>query len=133
MSSRIEDQTMYAVRSLQGLSARAVIHPHATTTWQRTIGQIAYYLLFLTALSFAMLLPLLWMISGSLKARSQIFAYPPEWLTDPLVWQNYVDAWTTYPFDMFTFNSLKISLLVVFGRLLFCSMGGLRLSRSIFR
>ncbi|MBV7333750.1 carbohydrate ABC transporter permease [Chloroflexi bacterium TSY] len=122
---------METVGSLDETRTRAIVNSQVPTIRRRLVGQLIYYL-FLTALSVIMLLPLIWMISGSLKARSQIFAYPPQWIPDPLVWQNYIEAWTAYPFDIFTFNSFKIALLVVVGRLLFCSMGGYGFARFDF-
>ncbi|HEU4324779.1 MAG TPA: hypothetical protein VFS21_16665, partial [Roseiflexaceae bacterium] len=36
-----------------------------------------------------MLLPFLWLVSTSLKEQQQIFRYPPEWIPNPVRWQNY--------------------------------------------
>ena len=44
-------------------------------------------LLVLGALVFA--LPFVWMVSTSLKADRQIFAFPPIWVPDPFIWGNF--------------------------------------------
>jgi len=55
--------------------------------------------------------PLLWMISTSLKTRDQLYVYPPQWIPAPVRWENYVEVWTTLPFGRFFLNSLFITLL----------------------
>lgn len=106
---------------------------HARNTrapWGMVLTTFQY--LFLSALALFMLLPLLWMLSSSLKARSQIFAFPPEWIPDPIVWNNYLQAWTSYPFEIFMFNSFKVATLSVIGQLIVCSMGGYGFARFDF-
>ncbi|GAB6876594.1 carbohydrate ABC transporter permease [Thermaerobacter litoralis] len=57
------------------------------------------------------LVPLLWMISTSLKGRDQLYVYPPQWIPSPVRWENYVEVWTTLPFARFFLNSLFITIL----------------------
>ena len=103
----------------------------ASIDWRAHLLTAIKYLL-MSLLALIMLIPLLWMLSGSLKLRTQIFAYPPQWFPDPLVWQNYIEAWTAYPFDLFTLNSVKIAGLSVLGQLIVCSMGGYGFARFHF-
>jgi multiple sugar transport system permease protein len=51
------------------------------------------------------------MLSSSLKPLDQIFAEPPQWIPDPIMWRNYVDAWTSLPFTRFLFNTIFITAL----------------------
>ena len=46
----------------------------------------------LTIGSFLMVFPFLWTIGSSLKDMTQIFAIPPVWIPNPVVWQNYIDS-----------------------------------------
>jgi ABC-type glycerol-3-phosphate transport system permease component len=87
---------------------------------QRVIGVGATVLLFGGALIF--LVPLVWMISSSLKPDYQIFAMPPELIPNPPRWQNYSEALTYVPFDRYAVNSLIISTLTIIGHLLSCTV-----------
>jgi multiple sugar transport system permease protein len=65
---------------------------------------LAYALMTFIALIF--MIPLLWMVTTSLKARPEIFAWPPTWLPEEPQWGNYVEAFTRYPLARFMLNSL---------------------------
>lgn len=81
---------------------------------------IATSLLILFAILF--LMPLLWMVSSSLKPNYQILAVPPQWLPNPPRWQNYVEALTYVPFGRYILNTLAIAFLTIAGHLLSCSV-----------
>ncbi|MBN1285050.1 MAG: carbohydrate ABC transporter permease [Anaerolineae bacterium] len=67
-------------------------------------GQAAAYAV-MTLLAVIFMIPLLWMLSTSLKARWEIFAWPPQWVPEAPQWQNYADAFTKYPLGRFMLNS----------------------------
>ena len=46
----------------------------------------------LCVLGAVALVPIVWMISTSLKVDSQIFTNPPIWIPNPVRWRNYADA-----------------------------------------
>ena len=48
--------------------------------------------------AFVMTIPFLWMVSTSLKLESQIWLFPPQWIPNPVRWQNYIEAMTILPF-----------------------------------
>ena len=68
------------------------------------------------------LIPLLWMLSSSLKPTWQIFETPPRWLPDPPRWENYLEALTTLPFGLYLRNTTVITLLTIVGHLLSCTL-----------
>lgn len=68
------------------------------------------------------LVPLLWMLSSSLKPTWQIFETPPRWLPDPPRWENYSEALTTLPFGRYLRNTTVITLLTIVGHLLSCTL-----------
>jgi multiple sugar transport system permease protein len=76
-----------------------------------------------------MLLPFLWMVSSSVKSGPEIYSYPPKFLPEKILWQNYLAAWTVVPFHLFFRNSLVVSSLVVAGQLFFCSLAGYSFGR----
>ena len=67
--------------------------------------------------SLFILAPLVWMLSTSLKTRSQVFRFPPEWIPEQFLWQNYVEALTLLPFEIFLLNTVIITGLSVAGEL----------------
>ncbi|MBV7330587.1 carbohydrate ABC transporter permease [Chloroflexi bacterium TSY] len=68
------------------------------------------------------LAPLAWMISTSLKKRSAVFRFPPEWIPDPVLWTNYPEALTLLPFGTFFVNTVIITFLAVLGELVSSSV-----------
>lgn len=91
----------------------------------------AYILLTFAALP--MLAPFLWMLAASLKTTAGVLAIPPQWIPHPFVPQNYPDIAEKFQFALFTFNSLKISLLSALGQLISCSLAGYAFARLQFR
>jgi multiple sugar transport system permease protein len=83
--------------------------------------------------AFIMIVPFIWMLSTSFKAPGRTFVYPPEWIPQPFVWQNYIDMWTALPFNQFFVNSIKIATLSTIGQLLSCSMGAFAFSILKFK
>lgn len=66
--------------------------------------------IFLSIASVACLLPLLWMISTSLKSGNVIFDIPPKWLPDGFHWENYVKAVTDIDFFRYFLNTSTITI-----------------------
>ena len=80
-----------------------------------------------------MIVPFVWMLSTSFKAPGKTFVYPPEWIPDPVVWQNYPNMWTALPFNNFFLNSVKIAGLSTLGQLLTCAMAAFAFSVLKFK
>src|SRR5215510_3765717 len=76
----------------------------------------------LCAGAFLMTIPFLWMLSTSLKVESQIWLFPPQWIPNPVRWQNYVDALTVLPFGRYALNTLQITILTTVGVVLSSSL-----------
>lgn len=56
------------------------------------------------------MVPILWMLSGSLKTNQQIMTLPPQWLPTNPQWHNYRDAWNSAPFGRFYLNTAITTL-----------------------
>jgi ABC-type glycerol-3-phosphate transport system permease component len=80
----------------------------------------AFAALIITAGLF--LIPLLWMISSSLKPDYAIFAVPPQLIPNPPRWENYPEALTFVPFGQYTLNTLLISGVTIAGHLVSCTV-----------
>ena len=80
------------------------------------------------------LLPLIWMISGSLKTPLTIFDYPIKWIPDDPQWKNYVEVWTSelMPFTRLYANSTFIVVVTLVGQLLFASLAAYAFAKLDF-
>jgi ABC-type glycerol-3-phosphate transport system permease component len=76
--------------------------------------------------------PFLWMLSTSLKEPAMAIQIPPVWFPRPLVWGNYLRAWTILPFFDFTKNSIVYVVASLVGELLSCSLAAYGFSRLAF-
>lgn len=106
------------------LSARAI--------QQRQYG-FTHLVLILGAV--VILFPLAWMLSTSLKAPNQVQQFPPIWIPNPLVWENYINALTIFPvsFGIFVWNSFYLSGMNVIGSLLSNTIVAYAFARLRFR
>jgi len=102
----------------QRRSTRRIIH-----------ATIVYALVLPGACMF--ILPLLWMLSTSLKPSNQIFVYPPKWIPDPALWRNFWDGWNNshLPFNTFLVNSLIITVNNIIGNLFSCCLAAYAFAR----
>ncbi len=87
----------------------------------------------LTVGALVMSLPFYWLVSSSLKAPNKIWLFPPQWIPDPVLWQNYVEALTASPFHLFLWNTLIIVVFNEVGVLLTASMAAYSFARLRFR
>lgn len=69
----------------------------------------------------AVLFPIAWMLSSSLKTKFGVFKVPPIWIPRDPQWSNYIEALTFNPFHLYLKNTLFYAGSVTFGQLLSCS------------
>jgi putative chitobiose transport system permease protein len=94
--------------------------------------QVGIYVL-LGAIAIAMLIPLVWLISTSLKSPTEdIFQFPPQLLPSQPTFENFIQVWQTNPFGRYLFNSTLVAILTVCLNLLFCSLAAYPLARLNF-
>jgi multiple sugar transport system permease protein len=65
----------------------------------------------LAVVALAFLLPQAWLVSLSLKDRSAVYAFPPQWIPDNPSLFNYVFALTGTQVPWYLWNSVKVALL----------------------
>lgn len=95
---------------------------------------VASVLLFVavTIGALVMFMPFAWMLLASFKDLGQIYQVPPNWIPNPFVFQNYVNAWTSVPFATGYINSAIVTVTVVVVNLLTCSMAAYAFARIEF-
>lgn len=87
----------------------------------------------MTGILLAMIVPFLWMLSGSFKPEADIRKVPPVLIPAEPTTANYRELFDSLDFvGMFT-NSLTVAIAVTAGNLLFCSMLGYALAKLEFR
>ena len=87
--------------------------------------------LFMIIISLACILPLLWMISSSLKTQSTVFSNMSLFVLKPC-WHNYVVAWIKGNFGIYFLNSIFYTVTVVGGIVLISSLAAYAFARLEF-
>lgn len=101
-------------------------------TAKKVIGNSVIYLIMIIV-AIIMIIPFVWMVSTSFKEMGQVLIFPPQWIPDPFVWQNYSDAWTAANFSLFFRNSAIVTILTTIGQLVTCSLAAFAFARLRFR
>jgi ABC-type glycerol-3-phosphate transport system permease component len=99
-----------------------------TRAQQRGLVHLCLHLVLLAGLA-AVLTPIAFALSTSLKPYGDLFIYPPIWIPSPPKWDNYVEALTFVPFDRYFVNSAIITGFDIVGKLLSCSLVAFAFSR----
>lgn len=88
---------------------------------QRKTAKFVIYVS-LTILAIIFSLPLIWLVSSSLKTIQQVGAYPPIWIPDPIKWNNFYHAVTEIPFARYFLNTSIITIGSIVGTVLSCTL-----------
>ena len=109
--------------------------PHARRAKMR-LPEVAtktaiYSVLILNAL--LMIFPLVWMVSTSLKLPGKQLVFPPQFIPDPVVFDNFVELFTRAPMWTYLYNSVKISVLSTIGISLSSALAAFAFARMRFR
>ncbi|MBP1994935.1 carbohydrate ABC transporter permease [Paenibacillus eucommiae] len=92
--------------------------------------------LILLAFSYAMVFPFLWMLVASLTPEREIFSVPFSIIPDPINWDGYKSVWVKsvlgYNMGLYYWNSVKVTLIAMFGSLITCSLAGYAYAKISF-
>ena len=80
-----------------------------------------------------MLVPFFWLVSSSLKEPFDIYSFPPQWIPDPILWQNYVDVFEAVTVWRYTFNTLYVTLFSTLGVVLSSALAAYAFARLRFK
>lgn len=92
------------------------------------LRRIPSYLL-LSAVTLIFLVPVLWMVSASLKSINEVLRYPPTIIPEVFRWDNYAKVFALQPFDRQFANSVIVMVAVVALTLLIAVPAGYALAR----
>lgn len=88
----------------------------------RTLTSKVTIYLGLSFLGLILIIPFIWMISTSLKTPGTEFFYPPQWIPNPLIFENYRIAISRGDFITSYMNSIKVAVFSVIPTIILTSM-----------
>ena len=100
-------------------------------THKKKIGTVAYYVVGILIAILA-IIPFLWMVSTSLKARGALMSIPIEWIPKEPTVASYVKVFSKFPFFSTIGNSLFISVTYTFITLISASMAAFAFAKLKF-
>lgn len=98
----------------------------------RAVSSALVHVLFIT-MTLLLLFPLYWMMSSSLKDKSEIFVKPPVWIPQVLQWNNFTELFTSYGYGRILWNSIFAAGMYTLGALTFLTMAGFAFAKYTFR
>jgi ABC-type sugar transport system, permease component len=113
-------------------SQQQVVKKASTYRISYILSQVALYTALILG-AFIFILPLLWMLSSSVKPGYQVYAVPPEWIPDYFVWDGYIQPWSQFPMGTFYKNTIILVVLNTLGTLLSSSIVAFAFARMRFR
>ena len=96
-------------------------------SWWPIRSLFSHLLLAIGALFFVV--PLLFMVSTSLKAMRQIAQFPPQLIPDPVIWLNYPDVFLYAPMHRYFFNTMIIVIPSIIGAIFTSSLAAYAFAR----
>jgi multiple sugar transport system permease protein len=88
--------------------------------------------LVLLPIALVMLVPMLWMLVTSIETLNETRHFPPILKPSGIRWQNYTQVLRLTSFARWFVNTLIVTVVVVIGNLLFCSLAGYAFARLKF-
>lgn len=103
----------------------------------RSVGGDVFIFLFLTFIAFLLVLPMIYIISNSLKPYNELFMFPPKILVRNPTFDNYSDLFSIIsdswvPFSRYLLNSVFITAIGTIGNVLIGSMAAYAISKIRF-
>jgi multiple sugar transport system permease protein len=98
----------------------------------RTLASMLFKMflyIILTTMAILFVVPLVWVLSSSLKYPAQVFSIPIRWIPDPIQWYNYIDVFELVPFARYALNSLIVAGSATIGAVFSSSVVAFSLSR----
>lgn len=65
-----------------------------------------YFVLIVLGATWAF--PFFWMFTSAVKSDTQVYTIPPVLIPNPAQWSNFINAWTSNNFNLYTFNTIVL-------------------------
>src|SRR6185312_9460550 len=108
-----------------------VLRERRPLTVREWAWRIAIWLL-LVGGALVVSLPFIYMVVSSLETNEQIGALTPQFIPNPIQWDNYRSVWEQLPVGRFFVNSLIVALAITVGQVITASMAAYAFSRLRF-
>jgi ABC-type glycerol-3-phosphate transport system permease component len=115
-------------RLVPTVEARA---PRLSRVWRRRIQATVAFIVIVIGAAVIMM-PMVWMISTSLKRQMEVFVLPPKWIPNPPQWSNYPEIFRVASFGRYLLNSTIITSASIIGSVLSCSLAAYGFARLRF-
>ena len=69
-----------------------------------------------------LMVPLVWMVSTSLKTNAEAFLFPPRWIPKRFLWRNYIEAVTTIRYFLYFRNTVIVTVAAMTGQVISASL-----------
>jgi multiple sugar transport system permease protein len=115
-------------RPLKEVQVRKRIHINL----RRLFSDGAWYVV-VSVLAVTVILPFVWMISTSFKPLNQVFVYPPRWIPQTWVFENYLEVLRQSVFLRYYLNSTIVAVVVTVGQVVSCSLAAFAFARMNFK
>lgn len=102
------------------------------TNGKRQFVDLLLYIL-MGAIAIVMVMPFIWMLSTSFKENGKVLIFPPQWIPNPWVWENYSYAWEAANMARYFRNSVIVTALITLGQTVTCSLAAFAFSRLEFK
>lgn len=96
------------------------------------IKKISFYI-FISLISFFILLPFFWMISTSFKETKALMKVPIQWIPEKVSFDAYEKLFSVFPFGRAIFNSFFVAVMTTFIAVLSASMAAYVFSKIEFK
>ena len=96
-------------------------------------GKVGVYAVLVIFTAF-MFVPVLWMLSASIKSNREVFLMDPfVWIPEQPKWDNYINIWTKIPLLKFVENTVILTIVVTFLQLLTSSFAAYSFAKLEFK
>lgn len=99
---------------------------------RKAIGAFILYILMIIA-ALICLGPFLWLLSTSLKTGENLYAFPPQFIPNPITFENYIKVFDIMPLWNYMWNTVVMTAAGVGLNIAFCLITAYPLARMSFR
>lgn len=115
---------------------RTLVRPQAGSRKKRGVAKrvsqrVAVYIL-LIVVTLLVIIPILWMLTTSLKTEVEASTFPPSFLPAVPQWKDFSDVFTAVPFGTYLLNTIFYTAAVTLGQFICCSLAAYAFARLKF-